>query len=62
VSTAEGRRLPWIGVRFECCGVYARFYRNPHEDRYRVVCPRCHRRTELMVGPGGTDSRLFIVR
>lgn len=59
---SAGRGRPWIGVRFECCRVYARFYRAPHEDRYRVVCPRCGRRTDVRVAPGGTDSRLFVVR
>ena len=32
---------PYIGVYFECCGVYARIYRQPHQRVYRGRCPRC---------------------
>jgi hypothetical protein len=56
------RRLPWIGVRFDCCRVYARFYRAKGDDRYHVACPKCRRRTEVLVGPKGSDTRFFVVR
>ncbi len=58
--TAPAR--PWIGVRFDCCRVYARVSRAPGETRYRVVCPRCGRRAVIEVRKDGVDCRFFIVR
>lgn len=57
-SPADGKRR-WIGVRFECCGVYARIYRNPNATAYSGYCPRCQRRLSVPIGPGGTDQRIF---
>jgi len=54
----QGR--PWVGIRFDCCGVYARVYRNREGTAYRGRCPRCLRAITLMVGPGGTDARFFV--
>lgn len=49
----------WIGMHFECCGVYTRIYRNPGGTAYEGRCPRCLRRARVTVGPGGTDVRIF---
>jgi len=64
---AEGDASPtslhnrrWVGVRFDCCGVYARVYRNPEGTRYSGTCPKCLRRVTLRIGPGGTDARFFV--
>jgi hypothetical protein len=54
--TAERR---YIGVHFECCGVYARIYRRPDQREYRGRCPRCLREVWVRVGPGGTNARIF---
>lgn len=51
---------PWIGIRFDCCGVYTRVYRNAEGTSYRGCCPRCGRQVTLRVGAGGTDSRFFV--
>ena len=56
-DAAEPR--PYIGVLFECCGVYVRIYRRAEETQYRGRCPRCLRTATARVGADGTRSRLF---
>ena len=53
------RSRPWLGIRFDCCGVYTRVYRNPEGTAYCGQCPRCLRRLTLRIGPDGTDARFF---
>ncbi len=53
---------PFIGIYFECCGVYTRIYRRPDQREYRGRCPRCLRPVELRVGPEGTSARMFVAR
>lgn len=54
---AKGR--PYIGVMFECCGVYARIYKNKANTAYCGWCPKCMRKLEVKCGDGGTDQRFF---
>ncbi|MBI5764883.1 MAG: hypothetical protein HZA51_15310 [Planctomycetes bacterium] len=52
----------WLGIHFECCDVYTRIYRQPHETQYVGRCPGCQREVAIKVGPGGTASRIFRAR
>lgn len=57
----ETRSRPYLSVRFDCCGVYQRVYRDPDGRNYRGRCPRCARAVVFAVGEGGTNARCFVV-
>lgn len=57
--TGQERGRPFVGVQFDCCSVYSRVYINRQGTAYVGNCPRCGRRVELKIGPGGSDSRFF---
>ena len=56
---AGRRQRPFVGIRFACCDVYTRVYIAADGQAYRGACPRCGRKVELLIGPGGTDARFF---
>ncbi|MEO8498041.1 MAG: hypothetical protein ABI614_23495 [Planctomycetota bacterium] len=60
-SGGPARVRRFLGIQFACCGVYARVYVNKEGTAYLGNCPKCTKRVELKIGPGGTDSRFFTV-
>ena len=57
------RRKNFIGVEFECCGVYSRIYYSEKHNGYFGYCPLCHRRVRVRVDPEkGVDGRFFRMR
>lgn len=56
---ATNRQRRFVGIHFACCGVYSRIPLNRSETAYSGYCPRCLKRIEIKIGPGGTDARFF---
>jgi hypothetical protein len=53
----------FLGVRFECCGVYTRAYRNKDGTAYVARCPRCLQQVTIGIdNQKGIDARFFVVR
>ena len=51
----------FLGLKFTCCGVYARVYVNRDGTAYEGRCPKCLKTVKLKIGEGGTDNRFFEV-
>lgn len=49
----------FIGIMFNCCGVYARIYKNKEGTAYTGRCPKCLKPVRLRVGEGGVSARFF---
>lgn len=49
----------FVGIRFNCCGIYVRVYVNKEGTAYEGRCPKCARPVKLKIGSGGTDNRFF---
>lgn len=59
--TDENKRTPkkFLGILFECCGVYGRIYQNKDGTAYVGRCPKCMRAISVKIGEGGTGQRFF---
>lgn len=59
--TDENKRIPkkFLGILFECCGVYGRIYQNKDGTAYVGRCPKCMRAIKVKIGEGGTGQRFF---
>ena len=55
----SGGERSWLGIQFDCCGVYARIYRNRERTAYEGHCPRCLGRLRVLIGHQGTIARFF---
>lgn len=53
------QKRKFLGVHYQCCNVYSRAYVSRDGTKYEGSCPRCGRRVEMRIGPGGTSSRFF---
>jgi len=63
-STGEKVEFPstrrkYIGILFECCGVYARVYINKEKKAYVGWCPKCAHTIKVKIDKSGTNSRFF---
>jgi len=52
-------KSPYLSIHFKCCNVYAPIYKNAAGTAYSGHCPRCQRRAQIAIGPGGSKSRIF---
>ncbi|MDD3149245.1 MAG: hypothetical protein PHV68_00265 [Candidatus Gastranaerophilales bacterium] len=51
----------FLGIKFNCCGTYARIYQNKDGTAYIGRCPKCLKPVRINIGQGGTDNRFFEV-
>ncbi|MDR1924647.1 MAG: endonuclease Q family protein [Planctomycetaceae bacterium] len=58
-QSENSNKRRYIGVRFNCCGVYLRIYINRQATAYEGRCPKCGKPISVKVGSGGTDCRFF---
>lgn len=52
-------RRAFIGVRFKCCRMYGRIYRDDEGRSFVGRCPKCGSFLTIPIGPGGSSSRFF---
>lgn len=53
-------RKRFIGVHFECCGVYKHIHYDKKKNAYIGHCPLCHKRVRVLVDPEkGINARFF---
>jgi len=62
VSDTLSEASRFLGVHFACCDAYSRVYINRAGTGYVGHCPRCAKRVEFGIGPGGTEARFFVAQ
>jgi hypothetical protein len=50
----------FLSVWFRCCHAYGRMYRNAEQTEYNGRCPKCGAPVRALIGPDGTDNRIFM--
>ncbi len=50
---------PFVGINFQCCKVYARIYLNAAGTAFVGWCPKCAKKAEVKVSPGGSKTPFF---
>ena len=55
----ERTQKKYLGIMFQCCGVYGRIYENKDKTAYVGRCPRCLKSVRVKIGEGGTNNRFF---
>ncbi|MCP5463456.1 MAG: hypothetical protein H7A33_00340 [Deltaproteobacteria bacterium] len=60
----DGSGRKFLGIKFECCGTYARVYLNEKMQAYMGACPRCCKRVKILVDKekATTDKRFFVAK
>lgn len=61
MAEENNKREPkkFLGILFECCGVYGRIYQNKDGTAYEGRCPKCIRAIRVPIGKNGTGQRFF---
>ena len=52
----------FLGIMFECCNIYRRIYINKKGNSYEGRCPKCFAVVKVLIGPGGSENRMFRAR
>ncbi len=55
-----GPRRRFLSVWYQCCHVYGRMYRNPEATAYEGRCPKCGGAVHALIGPDGSNRRMFL--
>lgn len=55
----EKKKVNYLGINFQCCGVYAHIYKNKDGTAYVGRCPKCLRNIRIPIGKEGTGQRIF---
>ncbi len=59
-SSGDGNKTRrFLGITFACCTVYSRIYVNREGTAYVGHCPKCSRRVDVKIGPGGSNTRFL---
>lgn len=59
IKKTEGKKSNYLGIMFNCCGVYGRIYKNKDQTAYVGHCPKCMRSIRVNIGEGGVSRRFF---